>query len=74
MVTILYDFIVFFARLIRRGDRDLSSRADHFQAKAAECDQKAKEAPEPKVKLDFAELARRWCSHAERAERQGRKK
>jgi hypothetical protein len=51
----------------------LSSRVDQYQAKAAECEQKAKEAREPKVKRDFAELARQWCSLAEQAERQGRK-
>jgi hypothetical protein len=55
------------------GDCDLSSRADHYQAKAAECEQKAKEAREPEVKRDFAELARQWCSLANQAERQDRK-
>jgi hypothetical protein len=49
----------------------LSSKADHYQAKAAECEQKAKQAHEPEVKRDFAELARQWCSLAEQAERQG---
>jgi hypothetical protein len=67
------NFILFLISSYVRGDRDLSSRADHHQAKAAECEQKAKEAHEPEVKRDFAQLARQWCSLAEQAEQQGRK-
>ena len=52
----------------------MSSRVDQYQAKAAECEQKAKEAREPKVKRDFAELARQWCLLAEQADKVERNK
>jgi hypothetical protein len=42
--------------------------ANRYRAKAAECEQKAKEATDPEVNRDYAELARQWRELAEQIE------
>ena len=48
------------------------SGVDHYRAKAAECEQKEKEARDPEVKQGFAKMARQWLELAEQDEREGK--
>jgi len=56
---------------MRIGELWMSSKADHYRAKAAECEQKVKEMLDPEVKRSFADLARQWLHLAEYAEQHG---
>jgi len=42
--------------------------ANRYRDKAAECEQKAKEATNPEAKRDYAKLARQWRELAEQLE------
>jgi hypothetical protein len=41
------------------------SGVDYYRAKAAECEQRSKNALDPDVQREFAELARQWWALAE---------
>ncbi len=45
----------------------MPSRSETYRAKAAECEQKARLARDPRVESDYADMARQWRELAEQA-------
>ena len=47
----------------------MPSRQEEFRARAAECEELAKQARDPEVKRQYEDLARQWRELADRADR-----
>src|ERR1700683_1334086 len=48
----------------------MSTRADEHRLRAAQCQERAKEARDPEVRSKFKELARQWLEMANQVDRQ----